>query len=342
MTWWRRGVIYEIYPRSFQDSDGDGVGDLRGVAARLPYLRELGVDAIWLTPIYPSPQRDFGYDITDHCDVDPQYGIAGRLRRAGAPGARAGPARDPRLRPEPHLRPAPVVPRAPRALPVARRPAAQQLDRRVRRAGLGAGGRSQLLPRLPARAARPRLAQPRGPRGDVRRAALLAGPRRRRLPRRRPAPAAQGPEAARQPARPGLRSRPPRPRVRLADPEVYDRPRRAAGDRRRDARRDRRPAVHRRGLRLDRAADAVLRRRRPDAVQLPPAGHAVGGGGDRRPGRALRGRAARRAHGRTGCSATTTGRGSPAASAPPRRAWRRCCCSPCVARRRSTTATSSG
>jgi alpha-glucosidase len=74
MTWWRRGVIYEIYPRSFQDSDGDGVGDLRGITARLPYLRELGVDAIWLTPIYPSPQRDFGYDITDHCDVDPQYG----------------------------------------------------------------------------------------------------------------------------------------------------------------------------------------------------------------------------------------------------------------------------
>ena len=74
MTWWQRGVIYEIYPRSFQDSDGDGVGDLRGIASRLPYLRELGVDGIWITPIYPSPQRDFGYDISDHCDVDPQYG----------------------------------------------------------------------------------------------------------------------------------------------------------------------------------------------------------------------------------------------------------------------------
>jgi alpha-glucosidase len=74
MTWWRRGVIYEIYPRSFQDSDGDGIGDLRGVASRLPYLRDLGVDGIWLTPIYPSPQRDFGYDVTDHCDVDPLYG----------------------------------------------------------------------------------------------------------------------------------------------------------------------------------------------------------------------------------------------------------------------------
>jgi alpha-glucosidase len=74
MTWWERGSIYEIYPRSFQDSDGDGVGDLRGITARLPYVKRLGVDAIWLTPIYPSPQADFGYDITDHTAIDPQYG----------------------------------------------------------------------------------------------------------------------------------------------------------------------------------------------------------------------------------------------------------------------------
>ena len=74
MTWWRRGVIYEIYPRSFQDSGGDGVGDLRGIVARLPYLRWLGVDAIWLTPVYPSPQRDFGYDTTDHTAIDPRFG----------------------------------------------------------------------------------------------------------------------------------------------------------------------------------------------------------------------------------------------------------------------------
>ena len=74
MGWWERGVIYEIYPRSFQDTDGDGVGDLRGVADRLPYLRRLGVDAIWLTPFYVSPMRDFGYDIADHCAVDPSFG----------------------------------------------------------------------------------------------------------------------------------------------------------------------------------------------------------------------------------------------------------------------------
>jgi alpha-glucosidase len=74
MTWWESGAIYEIYPRSFQDSDGDGVGDLPGITARLPYVRDLGVDAIWLTPIYASPQADFGYDISDHTAIDPRYG----------------------------------------------------------------------------------------------------------------------------------------------------------------------------------------------------------------------------------------------------------------------------
>lgn len=72
--WWQAGVIYQIYPRSFQDSDGDGVGDLRGITARLEYLRWLGVDAIWISPFYPSPMSDFGYDISDYCGVDPQFG----------------------------------------------------------------------------------------------------------------------------------------------------------------------------------------------------------------------------------------------------------------------------
>ena len=72
--WWKHAVIYEIYPRSFQDSNRDGVGDLNGITRRLDYLRDLGVDAIWIAPIYPSPQVDFGYDISDYQNIDPQYG----------------------------------------------------------------------------------------------------------------------------------------------------------------------------------------------------------------------------------------------------------------------------
>ena len=72
--WWKHSVIYEIYLRSFQDSDGDGVGDLGGVIQRLDYLESLGIDAIWITPLYPSPQVDFGYDISDYRAIDPRYG----------------------------------------------------------------------------------------------------------------------------------------------------------------------------------------------------------------------------------------------------------------------------
>ena len=74
LPWWRRGALYEIYVRSFQDSDGDGVGDLEGIRRRLDHLAWLGVEGIWLTPFYRSPMADFGYDISDHCDVDPRFG----------------------------------------------------------------------------------------------------------------------------------------------------------------------------------------------------------------------------------------------------------------------------
>ena len=72
--WWQKGVIYEIYIRSFQDSNGDGIGDLRGILSRLDYLEWLGVDAIWVTPMYPSPMKDFGYDISDYQGVHPLFG----------------------------------------------------------------------------------------------------------------------------------------------------------------------------------------------------------------------------------------------------------------------------
>ncbi|TQL45016.1 alpha-glucosidase [Homoserinimonas aerilata] len=72
--WWRTAVIYQIYPRSFADASGDGVGDLPGITGRLDSLKELGVDAIWLSPFYTSPQKDAGYDVADYCDVDPLFG----------------------------------------------------------------------------------------------------------------------------------------------------------------------------------------------------------------------------------------------------------------------------
>lgn len=92
LQWWQTGVIYQIYPRSFQDTNGDGVGDLRGITARLDYLRGLGVDAIWISPFYPSPMADFGYDVADYTGVDPLFGTMEDfdtlLREAHARGLR--------------------------------------------------------------------------------------------------------------------------------------------------------------------------------------------------------------------------------------------------------------
>ena len=74
LKWWQTAVFYQIYPRSFADGNGDGIGDFIGMAEKLDYLKDLGVDALWLSPHFKSPQFDFGYDISDYVDVAPEYG----------------------------------------------------------------------------------------------------------------------------------------------------------------------------------------------------------------------------------------------------------------------------
>jgi alpha-glucosidase len=80
-AWWQHAVFYEIYPRSFADSNNDGIGDLNGISSQLDYLKSLGVDAIWITPCFPSPQVDFGYDVSDYENIDPQYGTLADFQR---------------------------------------------------------------------------------------------------------------------------------------------------------------------------------------------------------------------------------------------------------------------
>ena len=110
LAWWQRGAIYQIYPRSFADSNGDGIGDLRGIASRLDHLAELAVEAIWLSPFFRSPMADFGYDVSDYRDVDPIFGTLEDFDHLVDAVPRARHPRGDRLGPEPHLRPAPVVP----------------------------------------------------------------------------------------------------------------------------------------------------------------------------------------------------------------------------------------
>src|SRR3954468_1023499 len=79
--WWESAVVYQIYPRSFADASGDGVGDLEGLRLRLGHLVDLGVNALWLSPFYPSPMADFGYDVADYCDVDPIFGNLSDMKK---------------------------------------------------------------------------------------------------------------------------------------------------------------------------------------------------------------------------------------------------------------------
>ena len=188
LAWWQRTTVYQIYPRSFRDSNGDGIGDIAGICQRLDYLVELGVDALWLSPFFPSPMADFGYDIADYAE---SIRCSGRLPTSTAcwsTRTRADCKIVLDLVPNhtsdqhPWFQESRARARARQARLVhlarsgARRRAAQQLAVGVRRRRLEVrrAHRPVLLSRLPRRAARPELAQPRRPRGHARRRALLA------------------------------------------------------------------------------------------------------------------------------------------------------------------------
>ena len=88
--WWKSGIVYQVYPRSFQDTDGDGIGDLRGIGRRMPYLAGLGVDAVWISPIFVSPMADFGYDVADYRAIDPIFGTLDDFDAVAAEAHRLG------------------------------------------------------------------------------------------------------------------------------------------------------------------------------------------------------------------------------------------------------------
>jgi alpha-glucosidase len=110
---WQTDVIYQIYPRSFLDGDGDGIGDLRGIADRLDYLADLGVGAIWICPIFASPMVDFDYDIADYTSIDPLFGTMVDFDRLIKAAHDRGFKSNPPLRPQSYVRPASAVPRRP-------------------------------------------------------------------------------------------------------------------------------------------------------------------------------------------------------------------------------------
>ena len=172
--WWRDGVLYQVYPRSFADSDGDGIGDLRGITARLDHLEWLGVDGLWLNPTFPSPNADWGFDVSDYRGVHPELGTLEDLdelvARAGERGIRVLLDLVPNHTSDQHpwfreRRDFYVGARAATA-------AAQQLEEHLRRPGVDArrGQRPVVPAQLHARAARPRLVE----RGRPRRASTTS------------------------------------------------------------------------------------------------------------------------------------------------------------------------
>ena len=198
--WYKNAVIYQLHVRAFYDADNDGIGDFRGLAQRLDYIKDLGADAIWLLPFYQSPLRDDGYDISDYKAINPAYGTLDEFRDFVEAGACPRHPRHHRAGRQPQLRPAPVVParpprpaRQPRArlLRVERhrpriRGSAHHLHRfRGVELDLGPGRQGLLLAPLLRLPARPQFRQPAGRARDQGHPEFLARSRGRRVPPRR-------------------------------------------------------------------------------------------------------------------------------------------------------------
>ena len=232
---WRRWVVYQVYPRSFADSDGDGVGDLRGVLSRLDHLQRLGVDVVWLSPVYRSPMDDNGYDISDYTDVDPLFGtladldeLIGALHARGmrlvmdlvvnhtsdehpwfteSRSSRDNPKRDWYWWRDARPGAAPGT------------PGAEPTNWESFFSGPCWTWDERDRPVLPApvlpQAARPELGESRGAPGDLRHDAMVAGPGRGRVPDGRDRHDQQGHVPARHPAPAGVAVRVRRPVLHL-------------------------------------------------------------------------------------------------------------------------------
>jgi alpha-glucosidase len=181
--WWQTGIVYQVYPRSFKDANGDGVGDLPGIIEKLDYLHWLNIDAVWISPIYPSPMADFGYDVSDYTGVHPMFGtlddVARLVSETHGRGMKLILDFVPNHTSEEH--PWFVESRSSRDNPkrdwyvwADPAPGGGPPNNWLSGFGVGRAHGAVLLPLLPQRAARPQLAQPTGSRGDAQRDTLLA------------------------------------------------------------------------------------------------------------------------------------------------------------------------
>ena len=307
--WYKDAVIYQLHVKAFFDSNEDGIGDFQGLASKLDYIQDLGVNAIWVMPFYPSPLKDDGYDVADYLNIHPQYGTAAGLPRFPSRGAPPGAARDHRARRQPHVRPARLVPggtacvarhvearflRLERQRPEVSRHTDHFYRYRSLQLDVGPGRQGLLLAPLLQPPARPQLRQPERAESRVPRHALLARHGCRRLSSRRHSV----PAGAR-----GHEQRKPSGNARGHQE-----------DSRRDRREVRGAPAPRRGQPVARGRARLLRRRRRMSHGVPLSADAAHVHGDRPggPSSSHRDHAAdarhprRTASGRSSCATTTS------------------------------------